>query len=320
MATHSLLRSLAASFHGRFPALPSRLTARAPYGTQNGVISVRTTAEFVLVDKSEADKSIRLKTTYLETIVPLMLQEFSYTNIDQVPRIQKVVVSCGIGDAAQSSKEVESAINDLALITGQRPVKTGAENAVAAFKSREARPLGIYVTLRGNGVVVFDGALRKMILKMDLPGEAAWVETQDDHQYSTVGDLFLFSSMLELVSSLLSFITMMMYSFLDRLVNLGLPRTRDFQGGTPNSFNRQGNYSIGISDQSVFPEINFDAVGKPRGMDVCITTTANTDQEAQRLLSLMGMPFIEGGGAVQPRKKKSKAHHSDSKSKERSRR
>ncbi|KAH8488727.1 hypothetical protein Peur_059640 [Populus x canadensis] len=262
MATHSLLRSLAASFHGRFPTLPSRLTARAPYGTQNGVISVRTTAEFVLVDKSEADKSIRLETTYLETIVPLLLQEFSYTNIDQVPRIQKVVVSCGIGDAAQSSKEVEAAINDLALITGQRPVKTGAENAVAAFKSREARPLGIYVTLRGN----------------------------------------------------------MMYSFLDRLVNLGLPRTRDFQGGTPNSFNRQGNYSIGISDQSVFPEINFDAVGKPRGMDVCITTTANTDQEAQRLLSLMGMPFIEGGGAVKPRKKKSKAHHSDSKSKERSRR
>ncbi|KAG6748145.1 hypothetical protein POTOM_048046 [Populus tomentosa] len=286
MATRSLLRSLAASFHGRFPALPSRLTARAPYGTQNEVISVRTTAEFVLVDKSEADKSIRLKNTYLETIVPLMLQEFSYTNIDQVPRIQKVVVSCGIGDAAQSSKEVEAAINDLALITGQRPVKTGAENAVSAFKSREARPLGIYVTLRGNGVVVFDGTLRKMILKMDLPGEAAW----------------------------------MMYSFLDRLVNLGLPRARDFQGGTPNSFNRQGNYSIGISDQSVFPEISFDAVGKPRGMDVCITTTANTDQEAQRLLSLMGMPFIEGGGAAQPRKKKSKARHSDSKSKERSRR
>ena len=116
-----------------------------------------------------------------------------------------------------------------------------------------------------------------------------------------------------------------MYSFLDRLVNLGLPRTRDFQGGTPNSFNRQGNYSIGISDQSVFPEIDFDAVGKHRGMDVCITTTANTDQEAQRLLALMGMPFREdggggGGATAQPRKKKSKAHHSDSKSKERSRR
>jgi large subunit ribosomal protein L5 len=122
------------------------------------------------------------------------------------------------------------------------------------------------------------------------------------------------------VTWILDYILQMMYSFLDRLVNLGLPRTRDFQGGTPNSFNRQGNYSIGISDQSVFPEIDFDAVGKHRGMDVCITTTANTDQEAQRLLSLMGMPFIEGGGAVQPRKKKSKAHHSDSKSKERSRR
>ncbi|KAF9669000.1 hypothetical protein SADUNF_Sadunf14G0062000 [Salix dunnii] len=264
MATRSLLRSLAASYHGRFPNLPLRFTARAPYGTRDGVVSVRTTAEFVLVDKSEADKSIRLKTTYHETIVPLMLQEFSYANIDQVPKIQKVVVSCGIGDASQSAKEVNAAINDLAIITGQRPVKTGAGNPVSAFKSREAQPIGIYVTLRGN----------------------------------------------------------MMYSFLDRLVNLGLPRTRDFQGGTPNSFNQQGSYSIGISDQSVFPEINFDAVGKPRGMDVCITTTANSDQEAQRLLSLMGMPFREGGGGAtgQPRKKKLKARHFDSKSKGRNRR
>ncbi|KAJ6328697.1 hypothetical protein OIU77_010391 [Salix suchowensis] len=175
MATRSLLRSLAASYHGRFPTLPLRLTARAPYGTRDGVVSVRTTAEFVLVDKSEADKSIRLKTTYLETIVPLMLQEFSYANIDQVPKIQKVVVSCGIGDASQSAKEVNAAINDLALITGQRPVKTGAANPVSAFKSREAQPIGIYVTLRGNGAVVFEGALRKVILKMDLSGEAAWI-------------------------------------------------------------------------------------------------------------------------------------------------
>jgi len=115
-----------------------------------------------------------------------------------------------------------------------------------------------------------------------------------------------------------------MYSFLDRLVNLGLPRTRDFQGVTANSFDGHGNYSVGIRDQSVFPEIRFDAVGKARGMDVCIATTANTDQEAQRLLALMGMPFREGGGGggatAQPRKKKLKAHHFDSKSKGRSRR
>jgi large subunit ribosomal protein L5 len=120
------------------------------------------------------------------------------------------------------------------------------------------------------------------------------------------------------------YIFQLMYSFLDRLVNLGLPRTRDFQGVTANSFDGHGNYSIGIRDQSVFPEIRFDAVGKARGMDVCIATTANTDQEAQRLLALMGMPFREGGGGggatAQPRKKKLKAHHFDSKSKGRSRR
>ncbi|KAG6784735.1 hypothetical protein POTOM_010436 [Populus tomentosa] len=290
MATTSLLSSSAASFHGRLPSLPPHLNARVTYGSRNGVVSVRATGDVVLVDKSEAEKSNRLKTTFLEKIVPLLIEEFSYTNIHQVPKIQKVVVNCGIGDAAQNAKGLDAAINDLALITGQRPVKTRARNSVATFKIREGQPLGIAVTLRGNGVVVFEGALRKMILKINLSGEAAWL----------------------------------MYSFLDRLVNLGLPRTRDFQGVTPNSFDGHGNYSIGIRDQSVFPEIRFDAVGKARGMDVCIATTANTDQEAQRLLALMGMPFREGGGgggaAAQPRKKKLKAHHFDSKSKGRSRR
>lgn len=113
-----------------------------------------------------------------------------------------------------------------------------------------------------------------------------------------------------------------MYSFLDRLINLGLPRTRDFQGVNPNSFDGYGNYSIGMREQSVFPEIRFDALGKPRGMDVCITTTAKTDKEGQRLLALMGMPFREGssGSTVQMRKKKLKAHHFDSKSKGKGRR
>lgn len=112
-----------------------------------------------------------------------------------------------------------------------------------------------------------------------------------------------------------------MYSFLDRLINLGLPRTRDFQGVNPNSFDGQGNYGIGIREQSVFPEIRFDALGKQKGMDVCITTTAKTDQEAQRLLALLGMPFREGSGSTTlVRKKKLKAHHFDSKSKGRSRR
>uniref|UniRef100_A0A6M2E8S3 Large ribosomal subunit protein uL5c n=1 Tax=Populus davidiana TaxID=266767 RepID=A0A6M2E8S3_9ROSI len=267
MATTSLLSSSAASFHGRFPSLPPHLNARVTYGRRNGLVSVRASGDVVLVDKSEAEKSNRLKTTFLEKIVPLLVEEFSYTNIHQVPKIQKVVVNCGIGDAAQNAKGLDAAINDLALITGQRPVKTRARNSVATFKIREGQPLGIAVTLRGN----------------------------------------------------------LMYSFLDRLVNLGLPRTRDFQGVTSNSFDGHGNYSIGIRDQSVFPEIRFDAVGKARGMDVCIATTANTDQEAQRLLALMGMPFREGGGSgggatAQPRKKKLKAHHFDSKSKGRSRR
>jgi large subunit ribosomal protein L5 len=111
-----------------------------------------------------------------------------------------------------------------------------------------------------------------------------------------------------------------MYSFLDRVINLALPRTRDFQGLNPNSFDGNGNYSIGIREQSVFPEIRYDALGKPRGMDVCITTTAKTDQEAQKLLALMGMPFREGVSSAMVRKKKLKAHHFDSKSKGRARR
>ncbi|ESR58203.1 50S ribosomal protein L5 [Citrus sinensis] len=267
MACPSLLHSSASSFHGRFPALSSSSYVRPTYPNPinvNGVVSVKAAAGgIVLVEKSEAEKTGRLKTTYLEKIVPLLREEFSYTNIHQVPKIEKIVVNCGIGDAAQNAKGLEAAMNDLALITGQRPVKTRARNSIATFKIREGEPLGIAVTLRGN----------------------------------------------------------MMYSFLDRLINLGLPRTRDFQGVNPNSFDGHGNYSIGVKEQSVFPEIRYDALGKPKGMDVCITTTAKTDKEGQRLLALMGMPFREGGGPANLiRKKKLKAHHFDSKSKGKSRR
>ncbi|KAL9430232.1 hypothetical protein AB3S75_025589 [Citrus x aurantiifolia] len=267
MACPSLLHSSASSFHGRFPALSSSSYVRPTYPNPinvNGVVSVKAAAGgIVLVEKSEADKTGRLKTTYLEKIVPLLREEFSYTNIHQVPKIEKIVVNCGIGDAAQNAKGLEAAMNDLALITGQRPVKTRARNSIATFKIREGEPLGIAVTLRGN----------------------------------------------------------MMYSFLDRLINLGLPRTRDFQGVNPNSFDGHGNYSIGVKEQSVFPEIRYDALGKPKGMDVCITTTAKTDKEGQRLLALMGMPFREGGGPANLiRKKKLKAHHFDTKSKGKSRR
>ncbi|EEF50582.1 50S ribosomal protein L5, chloroplastic [Ricinus communis] len=261
MSSPSLLQSsAAASFRGQFPIISSHPSVKVPYGNPrngNGVVSVRATGEIVLVEKSEAEKTYRLKTTYLQKIVPLLMEEFSYSNIHQVPKIEKVVVNCGIGEAAQNAKGLEAAMNDLALITGQRPIKTRARNSIATFKIREGQPLGIAVTLRGN----------------------------------------------------------VMYSFLDRLINLGLPRTRDFQGVSQNSFDGHGNYSIGIRDQSVFPEIRFDALGKAKGMDVCITTTAKNDQEGQKLLALMGMPFRESSGTtVLQRKKKLKKHHFDSKS------
>ncbi|KAK4748440.1 hypothetical protein SAY87_015026 [Trapa incisa] len=265
MACTWRLPSTASAFHGQVLAPKAQPSARAPWGSQRNlgaVVSVRASDGIVLVEKSDAEKVSRLKATYLEKIVPLLKEEFSYTNIHQVPKIEKIVVNCGIGDAAQNAKGLDAAMNDMALITGQRPIKTRARVSVATFKIREGQPLGIAVTLRGN----------------------------------------------------------LMYSFLDRLINLGLPRTRDFQGLNANSFDGYGNYSVGIRDQSVFPEIRFDALGKPKGMDVCITTTAKTDKEGQRLLALMGMPFREGGGqAALQRKKKLKAHHFDAKSKGRSR-
>ncbi|ONI23219.1 hypothetical protein PRUPE_2G175800 [Prunus persica] len=257
MACPSLLRSATSSFHGQFPVVVSPPPLRLSYGNpRNGgglVMPVKASA-VVLVEKSEAEKVSRLKTTYLEKIVPQLKEEFSYTNIHQVPKIEKVVVNCGIGDAQQNAKGLEAAMNDLALITGQRPIKTRAKVSLATFKIREGQPLGIAVTLRGN----------------------------------------------------------VMYSFLDRLINLGLPRTRDFQGLNPNSFDGNGNYAVGIKEQSVFPEIRFD-LGKGRGMDVCIRTTAKTDKEAQTLLALMGMPFRETGPVSAVRKKKLKSHHFSSK-------
>ncbi|XP_059456292.1 large ribosomal subunit protein uL5c [Corylus avellana] len=264
MASPSILRSATSSFHGQFPLVSVPVSARVPHGSHGvRVVSVKAMTGAVLVEKSEAEKVNRLKATYLEKIIPKLKEEFSYKNIHEVPKVEKVVVNCGIGDAQQNSKGLEAALNDLALITGQRPIKTRARVAIATFKIREGQPLGIAVTLRGS----------------------------------------------------------IMYSFLDRLINLGFPRTRDFQGVNPNSFDGNGNYSVGIREQSVFPEIPYDALGKGRGMDVCITTTAKTDQEAQRLLALMGMPFREGSGTTTlMRKKKLKAHHFDSKSRGRSRR
>ncbi|KAL5727249.1 60S ribosomal protein L5 [Ranunculus cassubicifolius] len=263
MASSSILHSSLSSFYGQSPVISTPISStRIPitFSKKHSSLTVKAETNIILVEKSEAETPFRLKTTYLEKIVPLLKEEFNYTNLLEVPKIEKIVVNCGIGEAAQNSKGLDGSMRDLAIITGQRPVKTRAKVSIATFKLREGQPIGLAVTLRGN----------------------------------------------------------MMYSFLDRLINLGLPRTRDFQGVSPNSFDGHGNYSIGMREQGVFPEIKYDALGKPRGMDVCITTTAKTDKEAQRLLTLMGMPFREGSGpAVVVRKKKLKRHHFDSKSSKR---
>ncbi|KAG6499454.1 50S ribosomal protein L5, chloroplastic-like [Zingiber officinale] len=243
----------------RFNSVGKSLAARAAAVTSPTPSPLTSSSGIVLVDHSEAEKANRLKSAYLEKVVPLLKEEFSYKNIHEIPKIEKIVVNCGMGDAEQNSKGLEAAMKDLAVITGQRPVKTKAKNSIATFKLREGATVGIAVTLRGN----------------------------------------------------------VMFSFLDRLINLGLPRTRDFQGVNPNSFDGHGNYSVGFRDQSMFPEIRYEALGKQRGMDVCITTTAKTDKEAHRLLGLLGMPFREGGGpaTVVVPKKKRKAAHFDGKAK-----
>lgn len=175
----------------------------------------------------------RLKTRYWEEVVPAMMKEFGYRNVMQVPRITKIAVNIGLGEALQNSKALEAASNDLAVMTGQRPVITKARRSIATFKLREGMPIGAKVTLRGDR----------------------------------------------------------MWDFLDRLINIVLPRQRDFQGVYPDSFDGRGNYSIGLREQLVFPEIDYDQIDKVRGLEVTIVTTAETDEEARRLLALMDMPF-----------------------------
>ncbi|GIV70736.1 50S ribosomal protein L5 [Caldilinea sp.] len=175
----------------------------------------------------------RLKVRYREEIVPALMKEFNYRSVMQAPRIEKVSVNIGLGEALQNSKALEAASNDLATITGQKPVITRARRSIAAFKLREGMPIGVKVTLRGDR----------------------------------------------------------MWDFLDRLINIVLPRQRDFQGVSPDSFDGRGNYSLGLREQLVFPEIDYDKIDKIRGMEITIVTTAKTDEEARRLLALMDMPF-----------------------------
>ncbi|MFM6058040.1 MAG: 50S ribosomal protein L5 [Microcystis aeruginosa] len=177
--------------------------------------------------------SQKLKTTYQETIVPKLKEQFGYTNIHQVPKVIKITVNRGLGEASQNAKALESSKTELSTITGQQPVVTRAKKAIAGFKIREGMPVGVMVTLRGDR----------------------------------------------------------MYAFLDRLINLALPRIRDFRGISGNSFDGRGNYSLGIREQLIFPEIEYDKIDQIRGMDISIITTAKNDEEGRALLKEMGMPF-----------------------------
>ncbi|MBN1217688.1 MAG: 50S ribosomal protein L5 [Anaerolineae bacterium] len=175
----------------------------------------------------------RLKDRYKEEIVPALVKEFSYSNVNQAPRISKVVVNVGLGEALQNAKALENAMDDIATITGQRPIITRAKKSIATFKLREGNPIGVKVTLRGNR----------------------------------------------------------MWDFLDRLCNIALARQRDFRGVSPDAFDGRGNYTVGLPEQLVWPEINYDKIDKVRGMEINIVTTAHTDEEGRRLLALLGMPF-----------------------------
>ncbi|MBW4683372.1 MAG: 50S ribosomal protein L5 [Microcoleus vaginatus WJT46-NPBG5] len=175
----------------------------------------------------------KLKTQYIETIVPKLMEQFNYTNIHQVPKLVKVTVNRGLGDAAQNAKAMEASIKEVGIITGQKPVVTRAKKAIAGFKIRKGMPVGIMVTLRSER----------------------------------------------------------MYDFVERLINLSLPRIRDFRGVSPKSFDGRGNYTLGVREQLIFPEIEYDTIDQIRGMDISIITTANTDEEGRALLKEMGMPF-----------------------------
>ena len=176
---------------------------------------------------------MRLEERYTSEIKDALMKKFSYKSVMQIPKLEKVVINIGVGEAKENSKAIDNAMADLELITGQKPVITKARKSVATFKIREGMNIGCKVTLRGAK----------------------------------------------------------MYEFVDKLFNAALPRVRDFRGINPNSFDGRGNYSMGIKEQLIFPEIDYDKIDKLRGMDIIFVTTANTDEEARELLSLMGAPF-----------------------------
>ncbi len=177
----------------------------------------------------------RLKERYRSEVVPAMQREFGYGNVMQVPRLVKIVVNIGMGEALQNAKALDAATKDLTTITGQKPIVTRAKKSIATFRLRAGNPIGLKVTMRGKR----------------------------------------------------------MYDFLDRLFNIAMPRVRDFRGISPDAFDGRGSYTLGLREQLVWPEIDYDAVDKVRGMEVTIVTTAGTDDEARRMLQLMGMPFAK---------------------------
>ena len=177
----------------------------------------------------------RLKEFYKSDVAPALLKKYSYKSVMQIPKLEKIVINVGAGEARENSKVIDAIANDLAAITGQKPYICKARKSVANFKLREGMNIGVKVTLRGDR----------------------------------------------------------MYEFLDRLFNVALPRVCDFRGINPNSFDGRGNYNMGLKEQLIFPEIEFDKIDKVRGMDICFVTTANTDEEARELLTLLGAPFAK---------------------------
>jgi large subunit ribosomal protein L5 len=175
----------------------------------------------------------RLLERYRKEVVPVLEKEFNYSNVMEVPHIEKIVLNIGMGEALQNAKSLDAAMNDLTIIAGQKPVFTKAKRSIAAFKLREGNTIGVTVTLRSER----------------------------------------------------------MWSFLDRLISIALPRQRDFRGVSPDSFDGRGNYSLGLREQLIWPEINYDKIDKVRGMAVTVVTSAKTDEEGRRLLALLGMPF-----------------------------
>ncbi len=175
----------------------------------------------------------RLRKKYKEEIIPQLMKDFSFQNIMQVPKLERVIINMGLGEAVQNAKLIDSAVEELTAITGRKPIVTRAKKSIASFKLREGMPIGVMVTLRGE----------------------------------------------------------QMYDFVDRLVSIALPRTRDFKGISPKSFDGRGNYTLGIREQIVFPEVNYDKIDRIKGMNVTLVTTAETDEQGRALLKSLGMPF-----------------------------